>query len=321
MEYIVLNEESIPFDSRNDSEMYLPVFFEILSDAFVNKMDSIRITENLDSGWYNILVADGLYLRDWIGTQNIDYKIKLKTIIAKTKLPQIPVHEIEISSKYLLSEFWLANDCTIQTKSLGVAFLLKQLAISFQSNEIWNSSELNLTYSRIDEDENITEEICNAKNVTQFVHWQHHLRNIIKERRDNFRKGRELWEHRETEFSNLIFCNSTKKQFQQLDINDATYVKLYDNLQLLNNNIEECSNDSDLKGTTNLNFSDESESVKDNPKLRRFREFTLPNHETKFFGLHVKNFPASMRLHFYPDYLTKKIYIGYFGKHLPSKRY
>lgn len=116
------------------------------------------------------------------------------------------------------------------------------------------------------------------------------------------------------------FCNSTEKEFKQLNINNATYNKLWNNLKKLNKNVCECRNDDELKEKSKLDFSDESDSVKNNRKLSRYRMIMLPDGSRKFFGLHIKNFPSAMRMHFYPDYINHKIYIGYFGKHLPTKR-
>jgi len=297
MEYMILNEESIPFSSI----VPLPFLISLI-----------------DSGWYNLPLTDNYYMRNWIESQNIDYKRQLKTIIDKTVSPQIPVDEIETNNDALLSEFSLESNCEIQTPSLGVAVLLDQLAISFKSNSYWDYSEINLIRQKLNSNAEIIKNICIVKNATQFTNWQKHLKIINLERKENLRKGSKLWENRETEFVNLIFCQATKKQFQQFNFNNSTYNRLWENLTLLNDNISKCSNNSEFKKITKLNFSDESDSVKNNPKLSRYREFTLPNDNKEFFGLHVKNFPGAMRLHFIPDYSTNKIFIGYFGKHLPT---
>ncbi len=68
-----------------------------------------------------------------------------------------------------------------------------------------------------------------------------------------------------------------------------------------------------------LDISDESESVKQNPKFAIHRKFNV-NGVPLFFGYHVKNFSGEMRLHFLPDKENKKILIAYFGKHLPTKK-
>ncbi|NCD33276.1 MAG: hypothetical protein EOL87_07630 [Spartobacteria bacterium] len=61
--------------------------------------------------------------------------------------------------------------------------------------------------------------------------------------------------------------------------------------------------------------SGESETVKNNPRLCKLREFWIPRGEKKYFEQHVK-MSRGYRLHFYPDDETKNIHIGYVGPHL-----
>jgi hypothetical protein len=68
-----------------------------------------------------------------------------------------------------------------------------------------------------------------------------------------------------------------------------------------------------------LDVSGESETVRNNPEMRSKREFYLPNAEKKFFENHIKL--NGIRIHFYPNTNNKKIYIGYIGKHLPTKKF
>ncbi len=61
--------------------------------------------------------------------------------------------------------------------------------------------------------------------------------------------------------------------------------------------------------------SSESSSVRDNPTLRKLREFYLPSGIRCFFEEHVK-LSNGFRIHFYPNDDNKKIYVGYIGPHL-----
>lgn len=319
MEYLILNEESIPFKSIEDCNTHLTEFFNILIDAFRHNMKTVRVSETFNSGWFNLEIAEEYYVRDWIKSQKNDPGIRIKTIIDKTESPQIPISEIEANGNAQLSDFSLYNHKEIKTPSLGAAALLDQVAISFRSSNYWDCSEIELVKIILNKEGEIEESLCHVKNAAQLSHWKDHLSLIKAERKESCRKGNELWKQKNIEFENLIFCKSTEKKFKQLNINKASYGKLWDNLKKLNNIVCECRNDDELKEKTKLNFSDESESVKNNMKLNRFRMFLLPDGSRKFFGLHIKNFPFAMRMHFYPDYVNHKIYIGYFGKHLPTK--
>lgn len=317
MEYLILNEESIPFSSRADCNKYLPLFFDIILKSFRN-MQCVRLSENLGSGWYNFEIAENYYLREWINIHEFNYRIKLKTIINKTKTPQIPVGEVEIIEKVDLSEFSLITDKKIETPSLGSAYLLNQIALSFRSKEYWNLDKIELNRITLKCDSVIEEKTCRVSNIANMIHWNYYLGIIQEERKESYKKGNDLWENRKTEFPNLKFCKSTKNTFMNLNINNATFNSLWKNLNVLNDNICNCSSKNELKKETQLSFTDESDCVKNKPNLRRHREFVLPNGCKKFFGLHIKNFPGFFRLHFLPDFPNNIIYIGYFGKHLKT---
>jgi len=317
-EYLILNEESLPFESSIDADKNLSEFFFVFKKAFKERVSPIRVSEKFDSNWYNVLLSNNYFFRDWIQKQEKEYSISIKTLISKTTIPQIPIDDLKSISQFKLSEFCVFANNHIKTPSLGASFILDAISISFLTDSIWDSFNIALLWTSLDEHDEIQEKECSVKNIARVKHWEKYFNEIQDQRKENLKKGRLFWENREKEFSELIFCKDSKKQFTSLSIGNSNYNRLWDNLKLLNNNIAVCNSDRELKEKTKLNFSDESDSVKKNNKLKRYREFVLPDKGTKeFFGLHVKNFPGAFRLHFFPDYTKKKIYIGYFGKHLP----
>ena len=179
MEYLILNEQSLPFASMSDCDTHLPEFFKILIHAFKHNMKSLRVTEFFDSGWYNVQIADNVVVRNWITAQDDDYKTRLRTIINKTESPQIPPTDIEAEHNEKLSEFHLKQDTRIQTPSLGAAFLLKQLAISCKSHSCWDKLEIDLLKTSLKDDGgSFSKEECVVKNATQFSHWKKHFAAI-----------------------------------------------------------------------------------------------------------------------------------------------
>ncbi len=67
--------------------------------------------------------------------------------------------------------------------------------------------------------------------------------------------------------------------------------------------------------------ANESDSVMNNPKLRRCREFDYESEKVLMFS-HLKigvsnDITKTIRVHFHWDYQCQKIIIGYCGKHLP----
>ena len=71
-----------------------------------------------------------------------------------------------------------------------------------------------------------------------------------------------------------------------------------------------------------FNARNESDSVKNNSKLKELRNFKKPNGSYSYFYNHISfsgNFNG--RIYFEADDNLKKIYIGYIGTHLPTSRY
>ncbi len=317
-EYLILNEESLPFQSKNLCDKHLPIFFEIIKDAFKERVSPVRVSDKFDWKWYDLPLSDNYFLRDWLRSREKDYSRRIKTLISKTAFPQIPAEYVELRDRFDLSQFHLLSNAAVETPSLGAAFILDVIAVSFLSDTLWDFLVVPLLWRTINAREQITEKECTAKNAARIDHWKEHLREINRQRKENCGKGIEFWKNRKNEFPNLIFCKNTEKTFRTLSISNANFSRLWDNLKLLNDHIGNRNSDMVLKQRTKLNFSDESDRVKNNTKLRRHREFKLPDTQTKiFFGLHIKNFPGAFRLHFLPDYKAQKVYIGYFGKHLP----
>ena len=72
-----------------------------------------------------------------------------------------------------------------------------------------------------------------------------------------------------------------------------------------------------------LDARTESDTVKADSDLRDLRKFRLPNGQEEYFFDHI-SFSGKYkggRIHFLPDNVNNMCYIGYIGKHLPTKNY
>lgn len=309
-------KSQLPFVNKSDVDTNFHVFIEIIENAIKERFRAVRISGEYDTGWFEIPILNELSLRQWVEQQNKDYKIKIKSIIQKTEYPLIPENEINLSERYGWSEYVL-KDKGIEVKSLGAAYLLQQPAISCLSDLIWDNYTLAIEgQEATDEDINSFE--AKVVNCASLKHWKILIEEINTQRKKNLQKGNLLWEERETQFPNLIFCGNTSKRFKNISVSNSVYNQLWKVLTSLNQFCNEFSNYSlqNKKKVTELDISDESSPVKQKPMLKRYREFDV-NGEKVFFGFHIKNFGGAFRLHFYPVAEEKKIYIGYFGKHLP----
>ena len=117
---------------------------------------------------------------------------------------------------------------------------------------------------------------------------------------DNF------WNRREEFFpKKIIFCKEVEKQIKDLD--KTIFQQSINILRDVETN---------KKSITNYNHSGESQSVKNNNKLKELRCFTVDN-EKVYFDNHIKY--SSHRLYFLEE--ENKTYIGYIGQHLPTKKF
>lgn len=327
MEYLILNEASMPYRSVEQAKRYFPEFLSIVEDAFKHQFKAILLSENLDKGWFGIpLAPDFSYsIREWLQEQEREYQRKIKSIISRTEIPQIPKEKLDLSDRddklsdrYELSEFFLLDNRSIAVPSLGAAYLLKQLSLSFASHDRWLASKISLWHEELTDEGNLEQE-GSVSNCADLPTWRKYLEGIQAERKESLKKGKELWENRSTEFPNLVFCGKAEKQLKKLRVSDSVFDQLHDALKKLNRYCQAETQFSlkHIRKSTQLLMTDESDPVKQNPKLRQHRLFMI-NGTKQFFGYHVKILRGSFRLHFYPVAEEKKIYIGYFGKHLPT---
>ncbi len=326
MEYLILNEESIPYKTVEEADDRFPVFLKLIDDAFFNNLKIIRATGMYDPGWFEFPLADDYVLREWLEKQEKDYTTRIKSIITKTSFPIIPEDEEEVLSRYELSDFYLKDDRSIQTPSLGATYLLDELAISFSSNHYWIKNLIEVEHYEIEEEtgEDITE-IVAVNNISEEEHWREHLIEIERQRRESVRSGQGLWDNRVEWFPNLIFCGETENQLKKFSFSASVRNKVWDVLKKMNafceaNMHENSFTVDNLRDHTGLNISPESETVINNPKFRQRREFRKPDGHKEYFEWHVKNIP-NIRLYFQVDPEQKQFFVGYIGKHLRTKRH
>ena len=121
-------------------------------------------------------------------------------------------------------------------------------------------------------------------------------------------------------FKKIVFCDDVpnmlnsigKKEFEQM-IERLIALDNY-NIGWTNSNF----NLKEINEKTSLTVSDESDTVKNDNKLKSYRYFTLPNNlGGKYCYYHIKT--GDFRLHFYPDVSSHKIYVAYIGTHLPLR--
>jgi hypothetical protein len=128
---------------------------------------------------------------------------------------------------------------------------------------------------------------------------------------------RNLWKHRSKLFPNLTLCGEVKHQILSIG-NSGYFNQIVDKLKDFNNAVGNWKTGSfsyrEINTSYALRISPESSGTMS--KFGNERIFSIPNGGTEFFELHIKT--GDLRFHFYPNEITRKVYVGYIGPHLST---
>ena len=140
-----------------------------------------------------------------------------------------------------------------------------------------------------------------------------------KDKSSNIVSVYDFWDNKESLFPNLIFCENVKEHIYKNP--EPRHIRaIIKRLEILNKYYIE-HDIFDIK-TLGFNARTESDSVKNNTKLKQLRNFKKPDGSYSYFYNHISftgSFPG--RIHFLEDNNLKKIYIGYIGVHLSTAKY
>ena len=208
------------------------------------------------------------------------------------------------------------NHQTCGMCGIGFTYLRNAFAVSLPSDPCWQVDNITLkviwttSNSKLAELVEISAEITHASNpnhVTAHAEW------IEKRLRSKIHNGNDLWNHKDSLFPSLTFCNTVHRQIRRLSgqIFDNVWEKLSD-LQ------------AHCEGWTSGGFN--TEGLLGNPRLEsaatlqifgQERNFRCPDGEERIFSWHI-SLTDSWRLYFFPGPELGKMIIGYIGPHLPT---
>ena len=130
-----------------------------------------------------------------------------------------------------------------------------------------------------------------------------------------------MWEKREILYPNLVFCENTK--FQLFEDSEKYHIlAVMKRLERFQEYFSTCDNQYD-PNKLGMNARTESDTVKSDDDLKKYRLFKMPDGNEEYFFDHV-SFSGKYtggRIYYLPDNKNKKCYIGYIGRHLPTKKY
>ena len=251
------------------------------------------------------------WLNDYEGV-----KLEHKTFLKRAMDKYIIVVNEETTSEFC---------CKISEMEYGSKILHKVIekdcnALSFKTVDIFSDDYIKGIYRFLDEKQDeLKEENKEIPNICDNSRITYLKEECKKVKYSNVTSGYDFWEYREYLFPNLIFCDNVKTQiYTDPGMNHINaIIKRLDKLDYYYN--EHTIFDIKLLGFSARN---ESDSVKNNSKLKELRKFKKPNGLCSYFYNHISfygNFNG--RIYFEADDNLKKIYIGYIGTHLPTARY
>jgi hypothetical protein len=305
VKFALLNELSLPFSSALNIEKHFNDFLKLLKELKSKELEKLRIDRNLKE----LEILPKIFFQQFLGQlKDKELKDNLRAFIANSTIiietPFIKDEEKE-STELLGNEYFYKN--ISNNGALACGDIWNSLVISFNSSEEWNKDFIHLEKETID---NVDRKKIVVKHISYIRHLASH-RDFFDELENFIRmdiKPSNFWDKRNDLFKNkIVLCESINKQINNIDF------KIFSQALSILRDL-----DSELKTLDDFTISGESESVKNDFSLKKLRIFTILE-EDFYFENHIKNLSNGYRIHYFGK--DDKIYIGYIGKHLPTKNF
>ena len=301
--FSIFNELSLPLQNLNQFEEFFKVL-EILKSHGLNKIRADRQFTHYPE------ILENKTFQEVVGQiTNRDKRRRLLSFINNTIItiesPLIKKEENEEFNQTLENEYFYKNISTIG--GLACCDIWNTLSVSFNSNEAWCSENIILQKQSILDNEDTNVNIRHASMIEHLESHKDFFDTLEDEKRFNITQEN-FWERRDNFFPNkIVFTKEIEKQIKNID------KVIFEQAIGILRDIE-----SDKKLITDYSHSGESKSVKEDESLKKLRYFTIEDNKV-FFENHIKSLPNANRIYFLEH--KNKIYIGYIGQHLPTKKF
>lgn len=313
--FLTLNDLSIndTADTKNDAKKHIEDFVLFCKELDAKSIvDEIIFPENL----FSMFLHNEYGLTQWLSDDNVSmvHKCFFRRFLDK--------HRRYYSTSNTDGEFAILFDGQEQS-SLGCAFAFEHdhVLLSFPTNEYWTNKLINGKYSVLDESGEICISTQCVNNVWTSLPTEEILSIYIKELSNDIASGQDLWDKREQLYPNLVFCENVKHQLFD-DSEKYHIIAVMKKLERFQDYFSNCNNLYDPK-VLGMGARTESETVKSDTDLKALRRFKLPDDNEEYFFDHV-GFTGKYtggRIYFIPDNANNRCFIGYIGRHLPTKKY
>lgn len=313
--FLTLNDISVnnTVDSKYDAKTLIDEFVMFCKSLDTKSIvDQVIFPENL----FSMQLHNEYGLTQWLADDNVSMNHK------RFFLRFLDKYRKYYSTQNIDGEFAVLLDEQEKT-SLGCAFALEHdhVLLSLPTNTFWENKLISGKYASLDESGEMHMSTQCIDNVWTRLSVAEILSTYGKEVSDDIASGQDLWDKREQMYPNLVFCENVKNQLFE-DSEKYHINAVMKKLERFQEYFSSCGSSYDPK-ELGMGARTESETVRSDADLRCLRRFKLPNGDEECFFDHVgfSGKYSAGRIHFLPDALNKKCYIGYIGRHLQTKKF
>jgi hypothetical protein len=288
------------------AQQWMSELISTMREAKKCGLKGIRIQEN----FHAMVIAENYPLSRWRNDNEVNREERtfLRTLATKTPLSvDIPDLEIKIKVEDPGCELSIQGH---QVEGFKVAYYLETLAISFNSELLWNSNRIKLELIQIDENGELIQESIEVIHASQKNHVLGHADWIQKRQQRAVADGFELWKRRTELFSSLEFCDRVSQNIESIvdpKMLREVIRKLFELDELSKNWTD---------GSVNLDNLPSKASPESESRIKQFKDrlnIQCPDGKKRIFSLHVRMTYKIWRLHFCTELGPGKIVIGYIG--------
>lgn len=302
--FAILNSKSSVFKNRDELYRNFPEILKVLEYLRKkNYYSTLRTSISIDE----IEIIKDKTLKGFFQEEkDRDLKMFLKSfLVNKVIRIEFPISDDE--NIFGLKEYRYMGE---EVKDLGYTDIFRTLSVSFLSDKKWDDKEIILDRISINQNEEIDEEKVKVFNASRILHIEENLSLGLKIIDDRINKLVKDFKNEYINiFSKIHFSEKAIKSILELkkDILSQAMSILYQ--------IEV-----GIKKLENFSYSDESRTVKTDPKLKELRKFKIGRGREVYMYHHIKNLSNGNRIYFHKE-SDSEIWIGYIGKHLKTKKY
>lgn len=188
------------------------------------------------------------------------------------------------------------------------------IAVSFPAAPIWDRDELEIAFNELLDDGSIIDVKETVNAVARLQHANAVAKRLADIDRAQIATYTEMWDARSRIFPNLVFGPDVREQLG--DLNTGWLTTLKGKLAKLDNDAQNWKSVGGPAPEWSVHVTDESESIKNNPRLSNHRMYRSVDGPKRCFFWHAR-FGSSQRIHLRFDASKQQVEIGYIGNHLP----